>query len=113
MSKDRIDEILQDEQDPLTEEASERVKDAWSSIASSRRGRVVIRDLLLLTRFGKSALGYDTNHTMVNAGLQLVGEYLMEKLIEANPEGYALIIKEANEDEEYDRQQRDDNNRNT
>lgn len=104
--QDRIDDILKgdDKQEPITREQWQRINDSWTFLLSSRKGRVVLRDLLLLTRFGKSAFGGDSETTLVNSGLQMVGEYIIEKLSECYPEAYSLMLTEAKEDEEYDRQ---------
>lgn len=80
-----------------------RTNDAIKHVLSTRLGRRFVYDLLGICHFGKSPFTGQDNLTNCLAGKQLVGEWVMDLLTENYVEAYNLMIKEAKEDYNNDR----------
>lgn len=102
--QDRIEELLQDPKETeYSLEQERRINDAWDILLKTRNGRVILKHLLEMTEYGVSAWSGSTEATLVNSGKQIIGERVMEQVNLIFPEAYALMMKEAKEDDSYDR----------
>ena len=94
-------EILFDDDTPVARD--ERLDEAVKSILSYRHGRKFFYELIGVCHFGRSSFcGEATNTSQALAGKQQVGEWAMDLLNRVHPEAYALMIKEARENTQYD-----------
>lgn len=102
---DRFEEFFEKAVDTVEEDRARRCELSWRQMLESRAGRAVIFDLFGICHFGMSPFAGDTNTTMMIAGKQKVGEYLKDMINKVFPDSYQLMIQEAKEDEDYDRDQ--------
>ena len=102
----QIEEMIKEPVPQHEVDRQQRIESAWRHMLRSREGRRVIYDILGICHFGKSAFAGENAITNFVAGKQKVGEHVMDMMNGVYPESYALMLKELNEDEEYDKQQR-------
>jgi hypothetical protein len=84
---------------------SQREIDDVKHILSTRQGRRFYYNLLGQCHFGRSAFAGNNEMTNALSGKQLIGEWASDLLNLAFPEAYAMMLKEAKEDEANDRHQ--------
>ncbi len=100
------DDIFAEEQE-VDYTPDKRLIDNWQVVLSTPAGRAVVYDLLKVCHFGLSPFSGDNNMTNMIAGKQKVGEEIMSMINSASPASYHLMTKEAQELENYDREQSD------
>lgn len=102
---DRIEEMIGE---PKPDDySSARITDAWVSMLETRYGRRVVYDLLGICHYGMSAFAERNSTTNFVAGKQKVGEYIANMINLVAPDAFHLMLKEAKEDRDYDRERAD------
>lgn len=95
---------MSEEQKIIGEDAEARLKSDVISVMSSRHGRRLIATMLNQVGFMRSTYSPDPHTSYFNEGMRNVGFWLFS-LIDAHcPEQFLTMMKEAKQEEEYDRQ---------
>lgn len=94
MTDDVFDDLRSDGLEPEKKNIYDWRSDAWLWALRHPMGRRLIYDMLDKTMIGVSAFGGSAEITTLNAGKQMIGEYVLGMLNQLAPDAYTLMLKE-------------------